>query len=340
MDVTLIIIQIFTLIALIIYVVKTWEMASATKESAKSAENTLLEMQETRDQESAPFVVAFFDIPYAKSLVYLVIKNLGKSVATNVTLSFEPSFQTSDVGNLENLPLFEKGIASLAPAQEIRVFLDTTIAFFGEPGLPLTYSVEITYRGGLKDVPRIVNHTLDLSVHKGLMFVQSKDIHDLSESVEKLFKEQRSIRQSLERISKNLEGGVFLNNPILAISNISSDEQEWQVLLFAKLQEFAIMWETVSDDEVQKQRERLNLQTRILLISGQLLILLSIRPATTNQEIATQVHGIAAEMQAMGRTRFYIDGGVSMEKYCETGDELLNRMSSLVAKASILRAES
>lgn len=340
MEIALLIIQIVTLIALIAYVIKTWEMASATKESAKSAENTLLEMRETRDQESAPYVVVYFDVPYAKSLVYLVIKNLGKSIAIDIRLSFEPSLQTSDIGNLENLSLFQKGIASLAPAQEIRVLLDTTIAFFGNPGLPLIYSVEITYHGGLKDELRIARHTLDLSVHKGLMYVRSKDIHDLNESIEKLLKEQRSVRQSLERISQNLEGGIFLNNPTLTVLNISSDENEWRATLFAKLQEFAMMWETVPEDELQKKRERLNMRTRILLISGQIIMLLSIRPTVTQQEIVRQVHDIAVEMQAMSRKRFYADGGVSINEYCETGDELINRISSLITKTLILRAES
>jgi hypothetical protein len=340
MEIALLLIQILTLIALIVYVAKTWEMASATKESAKSAENTLLEMREMRDQESAPYVIVFFDVPYAKSLVYLVIKNLGKSIAKDVKLSFEPSLQSSDVGNLENLSLFDKGIASLAPAQELRVLIDTTVAFFGEPGLPLISSVAITYHGGLKDELRTEKHTLDLSVHKGLMYIQSKDIHDLNESVEKLLKEQKSARQSLERISKNLESGIFLNNPTLTISNISSDDKEWRAMLFAKLQEFIMMWETAPEDETQKKLERLNMQTRILLISGQILTLLSIRPDATQQEIATQVHEIAAEMQAMGRKRMYADGGVSMNKYCETGDELMNRISRLITRTSILRAES
>lgn len=339
MEIVLLIIQILTLIALIVYVVKTWEMASATKESAKSAEYTLLELRETRDQESAPYVIVYFDVPLSKNLVYLIIKNIGKSIAKDIRLSFEPFLQTGDVGNLENLSLFEKGIASLAPAQEIRVLLDTTIAFFGEPGLPLFYSVEITYHGGLKDVPRTTKHTLDLSVHKGLMYIRSKDIHDLNESIEKLLKEQKNTRESLERISRSLEGGIFLNNPTLTISNISSDEKEWRALLFAKLQEFVMTWETVSEDEMQKQLERLNMRTRILLISGQILILLSIRPFGTEQETITQFHDIAAEMQAMCRKRIYADGGVSMNTYCERGDELISRISSLITRTSILRAE-
>ena len=57
-----IIIQSLTFIALVFYVAKTWEMASATRESAKLSENTLQEMRDARDQEIAPYVIAYFDV--------------------------------------------------------------------------------------------------------------------------------------------------------------------------------------------------------------------------------------------------------------------------------------
>ena len=70
-------VQVATLIAVIVYVYKTWElatatkglatttqdMASATRHAAGIAEKTLGEMQEMRDQETAPYVIAYFDAP-------------------------------------------------------------------------------------------------------------------------------------------------------------------------------------------------------------------------------------------------------------------------------------
>jgi hypothetical protein len=305
MEIALLTIQIATLVALIVYVIKTWEMASATKESAQAAERTLLEMKQARDQETAPYVIVFFDLTYARGSIHLVVKNIGRSIAENVRLSFEPLLQNSEGDNLEELPLFAKGIASLAPEQEIRAFLDGTVAFFNRPEIPLTYSVEITYHGGLRDEPRSTKHILDLSVHKDLMYIRIKDIHNLNETLEKLLNEQKGVGKSLERISRNLENGVFINNPALTISSISSNDEEWRTILFAKLQEFVMMWETVSDNEIQKKTERLNMQSRILLISGQILTLLSVRPGETQQTFITQVHDIAAEMQALSRRRIY-----------------------------------
>jgi hypothetical protein len=92
-QIALLIIQIPTLIALIVYVIKTWEMATATRKAAEAAQSTLLEMREARDQETAPYVIAYFDVPNDTRSLDLVIKNIGKSMATNVTVSFDPQLK-------------------------------------------------------------------------------------------------------------------------------------------------------------------------------------------------------------------------------------------------------
>lgn len=67
LDVLLAMIQILTLIALGIYVKKTWDMAV-------SAEETLQEMKDTRDQETSPYIVAYFEV--SRYELYLVIENV------------------------------------------------------------------------------------------------------------------------------------------------------------------------------------------------------------------------------------------------------------------------
>lgn len=64
-------IQIPTLIALILYVIKTWQMASATRKSAEISARTLDEMRAARDSETAPYVVAYFDVDISKNIIFL-----------------------------------------------------------------------------------------------------------------------------------------------------------------------------------------------------------------------------------------------------------------------------
>jgi hypothetical protein len=61
------ILQFFSLIFLIIYVIKTWEMASATRKAALATEKSVDELRKTRDQATAPYIVVYFDIPLAST---------------------------------------------------------------------------------------------------------------------------------------------------------------------------------------------------------------------------------------------------------------------------------
>src|SRR6266487_841766 len=89
------IVQIISLIFLIIYVIKTWEMASATRKAAEATENSVSEMRDARDQETAPYVILFFDVPTGSDLIYIVIKNIGYSVATHIKIDLTPSLRSN-----------------------------------------------------------------------------------------------------------------------------------------------------------------------------------------------------------------------------------------------------
>ncbi len=53
--------------------------------------------------ETAPYVVVHFDAPYGKSLIHLVIKNIGRTIAHNVKIKFVPPLKTG----LENIQIGE-----------------------------------------------------------------------------------------------------------------------------------------------------------------------------------------------------------------------------------------
>ena|SRR2546422_4969579 len=58
------------------------------KQSADGVIFTLQEMKEARDQDTAPYVVAYFDVELP--FIYFVVKNLGKSVAEEIKLHIIP----------------------------------------------------------------------------------------------------------------------------------------------------------------------------------------------------------------------------------------------------------
>src|SRR5207253_10480796 len=86
LNIALALLQFVTVVALIFYVWKTWQTANATTRSAENSAATLKQMQEIREAENAPNVVAFFDVDRENDFLYLVVRNIGKSIAKSVKL--------------------------------------------------------------------------------------------------------------------------------------------------------------------------------------------------------------------------------------------------------------
>ena len=82
-----------TLIFLAIYVWKTWSIAKSSKESTKQTRLLIEETRISRDEETAPHVIVFFDVH--DGIIDLVMRNSGKSIAKNIKIDIEP-----DISNL------------------------------------------------------------------------------------------------------------------------------------------------------------------------------------------------------------------------------------------------
>jgi len=177
-----IIIQSLTLIALVLYVAKTWEMASATRESARISELTLQEMRDARDQEVAPYVLAYFDVQVSNDQIEFVVKNNGRGMATDIQIVFDPAFKAPPT--LSGAPTHEKlmeifmpegKITSLPPNREIRTiissFSDYAKYMHYKDGLPGKYKISVTYHGGLSDKARKSEYVSDIGMYMGITFV-------------------------------------------------------------------------------------------------------------------------------------------------------------------------
>ena len=117
-------IQALTLIALIIYVWKTWSMADATSKAARASEKSTFEMRLAREEQSKPRVVCYFEHNRRRRQTYdLVIRNYGKSAAFNVNLVFAPQLERYGAKGLP--PLKEKLFKIMAPGYEWRTLWDS-----------------------------------------------------------------------------------------------------------------------------------------------------------------------------------------------------------------------
>ncbi len=338
-NIVLAITQIFGSIALIVYVIKTWHIASATRRSAEISEKTLQEMKAARDQEVAPYVLAYFDLPFSEHVIHLVIKNVGKTVATNVRIEFEPKLIGIREEDFSTLPLIKDGIPSLPPGGEIKTFFDTAMSMFGDQNKrPLTYRAKIRYFGGLNEGERMSEQTLDLSVYKGLSSISRHGMHELVERVEKVARYTENISKELTELTEMVSDGINLRNPSILISQIAPSSPDWHFVAFAKLLEFKHTWLSTYGTDHDKMLNPFpdNLKLRLNQIGEQLVIIAANGPHDLSVEIKDSLLKISNLLIDLANERFYIDGGASLNRFDAKGNDILSLVNAVLQKFETL----
>jgi hypothetical protein len=140
-----------------------------------------LESRKLRQQQIRPFVVV--DFAALHTVIELTITNVGKTLARDVQFEFNPQLltthdQTRGTGPVKDLNVFTKGIPSLAPGKEIRLFFDQFPARI-EARLPLRYDALVTYKGPTGRKRHKDRSVLDLEVYLGTGGITRHDLHDV-----------------------------------------------------------------------------------------------------------------------------------------------------------------
>jgi hypothetical protein len=160
--------QVLVLIAAAIYARSQLREAKELREEAK----------ELREQQIRPFVVIDLDST-RKPFFDLVVKNIGTSMAREVSFEFEPEAKsTMEHADLGKLKMFTEGIATLPPGKEIRTLFDTGPARFSSE-LPDTYAVTVRYcdQTGKRNFEESMD--LDFGLYWNRLSVTLYDIHDV-----------------------------------------------------------------------------------------------------------------------------------------------------------------
>jgi hypothetical protein len=151
------------------------------------AKRQLKEFRDAREETTRPFVV--IDLETARTIATLKVRNIGQTIARNVTFRFTPpiesTFDSTRGGGqyiLGEIELFARGLPSLAPGRELSTLLDQVPARI-EAGLPSRYDVDVSYDGpnGKRYTDRQV---VSLDALIGLTRVERKDVHDAAKSLE------------------------------------------------------------------------------------------------------------------------------------------------------------
>jgi hypothetical protein len=144
------------------------------------------EARKLREEQARPFVIVDFEPGF---LVYLTVENLGRTMARDVTIHFDKPLTSTLQGRreLDETPLFREPIPALPPGKKIRVLFDQ-FNYRTEAKLPLTYDVEVRYRGPTGNKPWKDTYRLDLGMYLGSA-LPPKGIPELVAEVENIRKE-------------------------------------------------------------------------------------------------------------------------------------------------------
>jgi len=337
------VVQAVTLYFLYTYVKDTGTMAkatqasaSATQTSAEAAEKTLQEMKDARAEENAPFVVAYFNFVRRRQTIYLVVENIGKSVARNVELKFVPKLQVSQVSTkrIETNTLLNKGIKSLVPGYKISIPFDYASHYLKE-NLPEGYTITVKYRGERSLPEQTLEYDLDLSIFKYIDFID-KGLEDLDDTLSNfvsnffLFLESfKSSHQYLNEISNTLHRGAVVRD-YLQINQTNID-------VLTKFKEFVLFWTLDYGKDAEKLNKQylFDLRNKCLLLKEELLNSIANSGSGEWQE---EAKSIIVKLSKLGYMRLRLDGyvvassiqGHSIEDFNSLGDSIIEDIKRLI----------
>lgn len=159
------------------------EQARLARESWAEQARQARELQE---EQARPFVMVDFEPGF---LIYLVVENIGRTMARNVTITPDKPFEStlSTPHEINETPLFRQPIPALPPGKKIRVLFDSAPARF-DSELPRSYKVTVRYEGPLGRQYEPDRYPLDLSMYYGSA-LPPKGLSELVDEVEKIRKE-------------------------------------------------------------------------------------------------------------------------------------------------------
>lgn len=158
-------------------------MAYETYKMAKSTKTSVEEMHITRKEANSAEVIAYLKVESHR--IYLIIENIGNTIAKNVKLSYEPELINSHGQTFENL----KQICFLPPNYQIKTFFDMMKSYYGKYGVNPNVNVKVSFEN-------IYGETIQREYNSDLDYLRDMNV---------LTSEMDSAEMSLHKIYKEIE---------------------------------------------------------------------------------------------------------------------------------------
>lgn len=305
------------------------------REANTATLQTIEEMQAGRDQDSAPYMIAYFE--FTDPVISFVAKNIGKSIASNIRWSVDPPFVVPPQAyDLNNMSFFKEGIAALAPGQELRTTYSPIRSYLDDPPKnPRKYTVTIKFKGGISPEERTNTMFLDIAAIEGTGYHDEKGLEDLVKEVERLRETLEVSNKIGTEVVNALKEGIWIKNPELPLSSANSEPKEQLSLIATRLQAFKMKWqngykrETYTKNGVPEKLVRpLDANTRndCTLYSQQIVFALVRCQSTLPTKLAETIMRIAASLLSLGNLEVDIPGKGRVESFNDVGETILQEI--------------
>ena len=162
--------------------------------------------REERAEQRRPFVVV--DAFASKGNTFRIeIKNLGRTVARDVKIEFEPPLASSydkPQQRIRDIPILKDGLPSLVPGKSHTFLLDSAKGRKRD-SLPDSYHATVTYVG-YDGTSYAEDQVVDLSSYWNTPDLAERDIHDLSKSLDEVVDRLEGIHGSLANLVPKPKG--------------------------------------------------------------------------------------------------------------------------------------
>jgi hypothetical protein len=312
-------------------------MAVATEKSVDVSKLTLIEMKENRDQESSPYIVAYFEI--INHDIYLSIENVGKGLAKNVKIDIKPELRSTKIISNDSLSFIREGISSMPPKYKIKTLFDSSIQFSKKKekeNFPSKYNAKISYHGGINESKKTSEHILDITPFYDIRFRPTKNMADLVDTIKTLNKTQKSFQKDFYNYKDNVSRGLWIKNPIHLTTNINPESLDLSTIL-SKLNEFKNLWESV----YLKENEDVDpfytdIRNSFIMIGYQLITFSTY--AVIPIEFRNNLLDIGTKTLKLGR---FDDYDVwDNQEFIDFGNEINKLINGTITKIEILKQDS
>ncbi|MGG1659430.1 hypothetical protein [Brevibacillus sp. NRS-1366] len=157
-----------------------------TAKILKANQKMFQETEKTREQDSMPNVIAYFDQQKINQLNF-VVENIGKSVAVDTFIKLEPVINFPKETYLDESNLINNTLPTIAPKQKLTTFVEMMFGMKNNEGKNPIFNAIITFHD-INGKKYEMKYVLDLNMWNGTARIGDKNLHDLVKAVEEINK--------------------------------------------------------------------------------------------------------------------------------------------------------